>query len=102
MNRITLKNVKICSFASEETICFQASVYFDGERIATAHNDGKGGCTYFRHLPKKGDKLIQAYEWAKTLPPVTTDFTDPLDPSKPFIYDQSLDYLVDNLIWVTK
>ena len=97
-NRVTLKAVKICVWASEETLCFQASVYFDGERIATAHNDGHGGCTYFRHLPNKGDKLIRAYKWAEALPPVQTDMTDPNDPTRQFIYNQSLDNLVDEMV----
>ncbi len=54
--QVTLKNLKICNFASEETICFQATVYVDGKKAGTAQNDGKGGCTFchldpaFRHL----------------------------------------------------
>ena len=39
-NRITLKNLKVADFASEETLCFTATVVFDGSSIAQARNDG--------------------------------------------------------------
>ena len=39
-DRITLKNLKVADFASEETLCFTATVVFDGTPIAEARNDG--------------------------------------------------------------
>ena len=33
-DRITLKNLKVADFASEETMCFSATVVFDGTPIA--------------------------------------------------------------------
>jgi hypothetical protein len=45
-NRITLKNIKHAEFASEETNCYKASVYFDGKRVGIVSNDGHGGCDY--------------------------------------------------------
>ena len=98
MNRIKLKSVKVCQWASRETLCFTASVYFDGKRIATAENDGRGGMTHFRPLPEKFDQLQEAYAWAKALPPVETDMTDPLDPTRQFIYNQSLENLIDCMV----
>ncbi len=53
---ITLKNFKHAAFASQETYCFEATVYIDGKKAGTASNDGHGGCTFvhlteaFRHL----------------------------------------------------
>ena len=53
---IKLKNLKIAKFMSEETTCFQATIYVDGKIAGTAQNDGHGGCTYchldpkFRHI----------------------------------------------------
>jgi hypothetical protein len=44
--RITLKNFKHAKFASEETQCFGAAVYFDGIKIGDASNDGHGGATF--------------------------------------------------------
>lgn len=43
---ITLKSLKISDFMSEETICFSATVYKDGNRIGTAKNEGHGGETW--------------------------------------------------------
>lgn len=37
---ITLKNLKISNFMSEETICFQATVLVDGKKAGIAQNDG--------------------------------------------------------------
>ena len=41
--RVTVKNCKIMTSMSEETLCFTASVYFDGKKIGTADNRGHGG-----------------------------------------------------------
>ena len=41
---ITVKNVKIHQELSEETLCFSASVYFNGKRVGVAKNRGRGGC----------------------------------------------------------
>lgn len=43
---ITLKNIKVAKFMSEETTCFQAVVYVDGKKAGMAQNDGHGGSTY--------------------------------------------------------
>lgn len=40
---ITLKNIKHSEFASEETHCYQATIYVDGKKFATVSNDGCGG-----------------------------------------------------------
>lgn len=45
MLTVELKNVKFFPTMSEETPCFQASVYIDGERIGEASNRGYGGMT---------------------------------------------------------
>jgi hypothetical protein len=61
---ISLKSVKIAKFASEETVCFQATVYLDGKRALVASNDGRGGSNRY-----DGDTTaLDAY--AATLPPV--------------------------------
>jgi len=62
--KIELKNIKHAEFASEETHCFQASVYIDGKRVGTVENDGRGGCNFYH--PPKIEEAINAY--AKTLP----------------------------------
>jgi len=41
---ITLKNVKHYESMSEETYCFEASLYADGKRVGRVSNRGTGGC----------------------------------------------------------
>ena len=50
--KITLKNLKVAKFMSQETTCFQATVYVDGKKAGTAENEGHGGCTNV-HLDKE-------------------------------------------------
>lgn len=97
-DRVTVKGVKIAEFASEETTCYRAAVYFDGVKIGDAENQGQGGCTFIRALPGKHAELEAAEAFARTLPDVVTDLTDPHDASKPFAYKVTLDGLVDGLV----
>jgi hypothetical protein len=41
--KIELKNIKHTAWASEETYCYQATLYVDGERWGTVSNQGRGG-----------------------------------------------------------
>lgn len=41
---LELKNIKHTAWASEETNCYQASLYLDGKPLAIVDNDGRGGC----------------------------------------------------------
>ena len=43
-NDVELKNFKHSEFASQETNCYEASLYYKGKRIAVVSNDGHGGC----------------------------------------------------------
>lgn len=63
--KITLKNFKHAAFASEETLCFEASVYIDGKKIAKANNDGKGGNTFIYPEQGRRDELNQILDRAK-------------------------------------
>src|SRR3546814_8836954 len=67
-DRITLKTLKVADFASEETLCFSATVVFDGTPIAEARNDGHGGSTFLRALSGKAALLAQAETFAQGLP----------------------------------
>ena len=69
--KITVKNVKVAEFASEETLCFEATVYIDGVRAFTAHNDGHGGCDmYLSTSPDSATPLEKAEECAKSGPEI--------------------------------
>jgi hypothetical protein len=60
---IELKNLKYSEFASQETYCFEASVYIDGKKAGTVSNQGCGGChsyhpnTLYPLLKAEADKL---------------------------------------------
>lgn len=97
--RITLKNLKVAEFASEETLCFSATVLFDGKPIAHAGNDGHGGATFLRPLqePDARNRLHDAEAFAASLPPDVTDYPDPQDSASKMTLAITLDYLVDCL-----
>jgi len=95
--RITLKRLKVSSFASEETLCFEATVLLDGLPIAQARNDGHGGMTILRAVTGAEAKLLIAEAFAKALPPLITDDADPNDPTRKLELPMSLDFLVDLL-----
>ncbi len=44
--KFELKNVKHSEFASQETHCYEATLYVDGKRFCIVGNDGHGGCDY--------------------------------------------------------
>lgn len=71
MSRIQLKNVKYAAFASEETHCYEASVYFDGKKVGTVKNDGHGGCDYQYPTDKAGwAKMMKFIEKENELPTI--------------------------------
>ncbi|WP_369326330.1 hypothetical protein AB6N01_17205 [Alcaligenes nematophilus] len=96
-DRITLKNLKVADFASEETLCFTATVLFDGKPVATASNDGHGGSTRLLALEGQRDRLSEAEAFAASLPPDVSEYDDPNDSARRFTIDITLDYLVDGL-----
>lgn len=49
-NAIELKNIKFSEWNSEETNCFQATVYFKGKKVGVVGNEGHGGCTWVQPL----------------------------------------------------
>ena len=54
--KLELKNIKHTAWASEETHCYQASLYVDGKPFAIVSNDGRGGCDRdYAHPKFKGD-----------------------------------------------
>lgn len=93
--RITLKHLKVADFASEETLCFTATVVFDGKSIAIADNSGRGGMTNLFPLDGQHDRLLKAGEYASSLPPEELGPADGFDP--PLMIEITLDYLVDVL-----
>ena len=74
--KLELKNIKHTAWASEETHCYQASLYVDGKPVATVSNDGRGGADRCYDHPKcvySGrsawcDKMQEVHEYFKSLP----------------------------------
>ena len=60
-NKITLKNVKHAEFASQETNCFEASIYFEGKRVGTVSNGGYGGCDDHNIINQEGWKSMMTF-----------------------------------------
>lgn len=96
-DRIALKNLKVAEFASEETLCFTATVLFDGSAIAEASNGGYGGPTDVSPLQGKAALLAEAEAFARSLPPDRLESSASDNADAPFIIDVTLDYLVDLL-----
>lgn len=85
MERITLKNVKHSAFASQETHCFEASVYLDNKRVARAHNDGHGGMTFVDFESKELEKKTMAYI-AEVNPNAVDKYEDCVKEDRPWPY----------------
>ena len=73
--KLELKNIKHTAWASEETHCYQASLYVDGKPVAIVSNDGHGGCDRDYAHPKFNDafsvycdKMLAVHAYFKSLP----------------------------------
>jgi len=58
--KIELKNIKYAAFASQETSCYEATIYIDGKKVGTVENAGHGGCDHIH--PRAVEQRIN--EWA--------------------------------------
>jgi hypothetical protein len=75
MTTFTIKNVKIAEFASEETLCFEGTLYVDGECYGHVSNTGQGGPNSYESLEterslseivKAADIKVEAYDTVLT------------------------------------
>ena len=85
---IELKNVKHYESMSEETYCFEASLYVDGKRVGAVSNRGTGGCHDYDFDRKTEIKLN---EWCKANLPKWSMFYDEE-------YDTDLELHISNLV----
>ena len=78
--KLELKNIKHTAWASEETHCYQASLYVDGKPVAIVSNDGHGGCDRdYAHPKFKGDyfdmfRYVEAH--FKSLPNTPSEWNE--------------------------
>lgn len=109
MERITLKNVKHSRFSSQETECFEASVYLDNKRVARAYNDGHGGLTVVDFESKALREKTMAYV-VELNPKAVDKYEDVVKEDQPWPYpddwfrvlsmtkDQVLEAIIDHAV----
>lgn len=70
--KIELKTIKYAAFASQETSCYSATLFVDGEKWGTVGNDGHGGADYFHGVAGRnyGHLAILNKRIAETYPKV--------------------------------
>lgn len=89
--KLTIKNLKTSEFASEETLCFEATVYVDGKRAFIARNDGHGGGNYYHAVEGyNGPSERNINEWMKANRPAV-EFEG-------MTLEHTMDWEVDELI----
>jgi len=91
--KIELKNIKHSEFASQETNCYQATIYIDGKNVGTVENAGHGGCDNV--YPYQVAQQIDAY--AKTLPKIVCSFIDP-ETGKPAEMEQNHETIFGDIL----
>lgn len=64
--KLELRSVKISKATSEETTCFSAVLYADGQKAGTVSNQGTGGCNLYRWDDPALGKRVK--EWADQQP----------------------------------
>jgi len=89
--KVELKNVKHAAWNSQETACFSAKVYIDGRCAGTVSNDGHGGPDDYAPWELR-DRLT---EWAKTLPPFKSPFSDDPEPMSAHNAETAIGDLLD-------
>lgn len=90
--KIELRNIKINEAFSQETTMFNADIYVDGIKVASAHNSGHGGATHYIPYDGKSTQLQELENYCLSLP---KGFSEELD----FEYDMNLESFIDNLVY---
>lgn len=93
--KLELKNININLAFSEETIMFKADLYVNGKKVAYAHNDGRGGCTFYREYSRELRPLLeQAEAYCKTLPSTFSTYGE-----KTIEIKSTLEHWIDEVIY---
>ena len=101
--KLAVKNVKVCKWASEETLCFEAVVTIDGVASILASNNGRGGSTILHDMTDRLGSVARLRDYARSLPKIVDEtFRSPDDASQPFSYAQTADSVVDDLVYSSK
>ena len=91
--KIELKNIKYAAFASQETSCYEATIYIDGKKAGTVENNGHGGSDNV-HPWELANEID---EYAKALPFMACSFNDPRT-GKPAVMAQDHETIFSGLL----
>ncbi len=91
---IELRGIKYYASMSEETSCFEATIYIDGQKACRVSNRGHGGADDFDNWEVA--KRLDAY--GATLPVRVSKYDDPHIPGKKFEMKQDAESLVSDLL----
>jgi hypothetical protein len=91
--KVELRNIKYAAFASQETSCFDATIYIDGKRAGYVRNDGTGGC--HRYDPNQLEERIG--EHALALPEYASQWNEGFskEAKKRLVVDQLISALLE-------
>ena len=92
--KIELKNIKYTAFQSQETHCFEASVYIDGKKAGTVSNDGRGGSN--NYFPNTLYATLDDH--AKTLPKFDLAAAAGVKDHEPHMVSPDPDTLIGELV----
>tara|TARA_R110000787_G_scaffold154494_1_gene268231 strand:+ start:928 stop:1419 length:492 start_codon:yes stop_codon:yes gene_type:complete len=85
---IVLKNIKIYHSMSEETYCFEASLYADNKKITRVTNSGRGADNEYDDW----DKVERINDWCKSnLPKWTSEYSNDK-------FDTTIDTVISDLL----
>ena len=79
--KLELKNIKHTAWASEETHCYQASLYVNGKPVAIVSNDGHGGADRDYAHPKIEPHtyrfvMTEVHAYFKSLPNTPSEWNE--------------------------
>ena len=106
-SRITLKSIKHTAWASQETHCFQAVIYFDGKRALNVENDGRGACNNYWNTKdqttEEGRKMLDecrqhAHEFLKENRDLTMEVDGETIDMSDMPDSELLDWLITDLV----
>ena len=63
INKIEMKNISYYKRGSEETPCYNATVYINGKKAVEVSNDGCGGCDRQHTYPESEFNLREIDKW---------------------------------------
>ena len=63
INKIEMKNISYYKRGSEETPCYNATVYINGKKAVEVSNDGHGGCDRQWTYPESEFNLREIDKW---------------------------------------